>query len=76
VVNAPQHLVQGHRFETLSYSLQYAQERLQNRMGTICAITNIVWWRQGAATTASSRNLRVAALVPALSVCFCCIWFY
>src|ERR1700684_2946000 len=51
----------GTGFETLSYSLQYAQERLQKRAGTICAITGCPVDASARPTSASSRTLRIAA---------------
>src|ERR1700758_4828702 len=48
--------------ETLSYSLQYAQERLQKRMGTICAMTGCRVEATAWPTIPISRSLRVKAL--------------
>ena len=56
--------------ETLSYSLQYAQERLQKRMGTICAMTGCRVEASAWPTMASSRALSAAALSLRAGVCF------
>ena len=39
LIDAAVHLVEGTGLETSSYSLQYAQERLQRRMGMMCTCT-------------------------------------
>src|SRR5690242_19548855 len=52
--------------EALSYSLQYAQERLQKRIGTICAITTCRVEASARPTMPSSRSLRVADLMRLL----------
>ena len=50
----------GTGFETSSYSLQYAQERLQRRMGTMCAITGWSVFARALPIIQSSRTRRVA----------------
>src|SRR5579883_43103 len=51
----------GTGLETSSYSLQYAQARLQRRMGTIWAITGCRVEASAWPTRASSRTRRLAA---------------
>src|SRR5581483_3167676 len=51
----------GTGLETSAYSLQYAQARLQRRMGTIWAITGCRVEASAWPTRASSRTRRLAA---------------
>jgi hypothetical protein len=51
----------GTGFETLSYSLQYLQERLHWRIGMMCAITGWSVEAKARPIIASSRTRRCAA---------------
>ena len=52
----------GTGFDTLSYSLQYAQLKLQKRMGIICTSTGCDVEASARATIAYSRTFRLAAI--------------
>ena len=58
LVDAPKHFGTGTGFEKSSYSLQYVQERLQRRVGTIWASTGWSVERMPLASISHSRGLR------------------